>query len=383
MRTNFWVLLKQSRRKPNLCCPSCNKRYTSLKSFEKHQKSCTTQEKYPKEPLECSNCQLEFTSRRKLKHHQQFHSSLTPIQEVGYELDPNSNWYTCKVCSQRFLSETEIETHLKIHIAQTYACPKCPDNFRSLKALFFHMENHLEEGKLPCPVCTHKASKIQFLLSHLRSSHMQPKACQECGKIFTNSANMKKHMLRHDETKKKICLVCSNEYFGEKSLLRHQQCMHKADILADPSLLWCNLCKTEFKTANLLKYHQDKAHTKTTTKPTKKNYLCDTCGQGFKDSDNLKKHKISHTEDRPFLCLECGKGFKHKYVLTYHQRTHTGERPYSCGYCGKSFRQWTPYKVHLRGHTGERPYVCKICQKGFTTNQGLKIHIKVCLDNKE
>ncbi|KAL1517637.1 hypothetical protein ABEB36_001375 [Hypothenemus hampei] len=246
------------------------------------------------------------------------------------------------------------------------------------------MELHPDDnGEIPCPICPYLTNKKQKLLRHM-ACHTSKNYCQTCNKTFNSRGNLRKHMLRHDDSKKKICIVCSNVFFGDKALLRHQIHMHKADILNDPSLLWCEICRVNFKTLNLHKYHMDKAHTKTlTVKTVIKKCLCDICGRGFKDHDNLKKHKKSHTDLRPFKCTDCDKAFKHRYVLTYHQRIHTGERPYICGYCNKSFRQWTPFKVHLRGHTGEKPYVCKLCSKGFTTNQGLKLHINGCFDCTE
>ncbi|KAF7286037.1 hypothetical protein GWI33_008340 [Rhynchophorus ferrugineus] len=332
-------------------------------------------------PRKCKKCDKIFMTIKALKDHQKIHSSLEIMEEHVYKYDESLDIYVCQTCSAEFQDLSEIEKHLKIHLEQSHACSKCPVKFKTLRDLFCHMEQHAEKDRIMCPLCAFKTNGKKNLLAHLHSSHLQTNVCHHCGKVFNNRPNLTKHLTQHDENKKKTCIVCSSEFFGEKALQRHQINMHKPDIKADPSLLWCDICRVEFKTLNLLKYHIEKAHTKKPTKNVEKKSLCDICGQSFKDTDNLKKHKISHTENRPFMCFQCGKAFKHKYVLTYHQRIHTGERPYSCGYCGKSFRQWTPYKVHLRGHTGEKPYVCKICSKGFTTNQGLKLHVKNCFDS--
>ncbi|XP_048522159.1 oocyte zinc finger protein XlCOF6-like [Dendroctonus ponderosae] len=370
-------------------CSTCDKNYSSRTFLAKHRQQCGMKNfEAPKRrpyrvPRECSKCSKTFLTVKELKMHQKQHGSLEPDEEHTYQHDEESDLYICQTCSAEFQFSSEAEKHITVHKQQNFACLRCTGKFKSLRALFCHMENHPEANKIPCPMCSFKADTTKKLLSHLTSSHMDTNVCQKCEKTFNNRANFRKHMLRHDETKKTTCIVCKNMYFGAKALLRHQICMHKADILNDPSLLWCNTCRMEFKTLNLLKYHIDKAHIKKQTKTVEKKCLCDICGQGFKDSDNLKKHKISHTEHRPFECKECGKAFKHKYVLTYHERIHTGERPYTCGYCAKNFRQWTPYKVHLRGHTGEKPYVCKLCSKGFTTNQGLKLHIKSCFNTSD
>ncbi|CAG9763055.1 unnamed protein product [Ceutorhynchus assimilis] len=352
-------------------CGVCGLKYT--RRFKRRNKKLK----------QCKKCPKTFTTIKKLKLHQKQHSSLLPIKEHLSQYNKKSNTYKCQLCRKQFRTQTLADEHLNSNKTQSFGCLKCPHKFESLRALFHHMTNHLEpNNEIPCPMCNYKTLQIKKLLSHLTSCHSKANSCDKCGKCFRSKANLKKHMLRHDETKKATCVVCSNAYFGNNALLRHQVTMHKATIASDPMLLWCNICKTNFKTANLLKYHVKKAHIKNLVISVEKKCLCDICGQGFKDSDNLKKHKISHTDNRPFKCFECGKAFKHKYVLTYHQRTHTGERPYSCGYCGKTFRQWTPYKVHLRGHTGEKPYVCKLCDKGFTTNQGLRLHVASCFDSR-
>ncbi|XP_066151325.1 zinc finger protein 569-like [Euwallacea fornicatus] len=362
-------------------CSICDKTFSSVKFLGNHHVKCRSKDALSsaktKHPHRCLKCPKTYRTIRQLTTHERKHSD----QELTLQHDQDLNLYICQICSTAFQSSTEAENHLNVH-KESFACLKCPTQFTTLKSLAIHMGQHPEEGKIPCPLCHFKASKKINLLHHLSSIHTDTFSCKICDKTFNSKSNLRRHMFRHDETKKKTCVVCFKNFFEERALLRHQICIHKVEIRADPSLLWCDICRLEFKTLNLLKYHQDKAHIKeNVNKPTEKNCLCDICGQGFRDSDNLKKHKISHTEDRPFVCKDCGKGFKHRYVLRYHQRTHTGERPHVCGYCGKGFRQWTPYKVHLRGHTGEKPYVCKLCGKGFTTNQGLKLHVKGCFDS--
>lgn len=45
------------------------------------------------------------------------------------------------------------------------------------------------------------------------------------------------------------------------------------------------------------------------------------------------------TDNRPFLCNICGNRFRQQCHLTQHIRIHTNDRPYQCSHCDKAFKQ--------------------------------------------
>lgn len=74
-------------------------------------------------------------------------------------------------------------------------------------------------------------------------------------------------------------------------------------------------------------------------KPVKKNHGCEMCGKAFRDVYHLNRHKLSHSDEKPFECPICHQRFKRKDRMTYHARSHDGgvHKPYVCSVCGKGF----------------------------------------------
>ncbi|MEQ2195019.1 hypothetical protein XENOCAPTIV_006228, partial [Xenoophorus captivus] len=73
--------------------------------------------------------------------------------------------------------------------------------------------------------------------------------------------------------------------------------------------------------------------------PVKKNHACETCGKAFRDVYHLNRHRLSHSDEKPFSCPICQQRFKRKDRMSHHVRSHQGgvEKPYICPHCGKAF----------------------------------------------
>ena len=55
-------------------------------------------------------------------------------------------------------------------------------------------------------------------------------------------------------------------------------------------------------------------------------------------SSTMKKHKMVHTDHKPFACMDCGHSCKTAQDLVKHLRQHTGEKPFKCRHCEKVLR---------------------------------------------
>ncbi|KAF7204477.1 transcript variant X2 [Nothobranchius furzeri] len=101
--------------------------------------------------------------------------------------------------------------------------------------------------------------------------------------------------------------------------------------------------------------------------PVKKNHACETCGKAFRDVYHLNRHRLSHSDEKPFSCPICQQRFKRKDRMSHHVRSHQGgvEKPYICPHCSKAFSR----PDHLNSH------VRQTCESCFATKDRLRAHM--------
>ncbi|XP_062135808.1 uncharacterized protein LOC133845369 isoform X1 [Drosophila sulfurigaster albostrigata] len=182
-----------------------------------------------------------------------------------------------------------------------------------------------------------------------------------------------------------ICPECRSTQFSNWNCLHtHLWRTHEIDM----ELYCCQLCS--FKTpiySRLVNTHA-KIHSE------ERNYKCEQCGKGFKNTKQLKNHRRLHrtqglgmakpnnntlSEEQaatPTLhrCEDCGAAFKHRKTLREHLCKQRNEQP-QCSSCQRVFSSKSSLKLHMRSHQANKRFKCDKCEYEANDHNSFRRHL--------
>ncbi|NXA27304.1 ZN276 protein, partial [Ibidorhyncha struthersii] len=135
-------------------------------------------------------------------------------------------------------------------------------------------------------------------------------------------------------------------------------------------------CMAVYRGADGMKKHIKEHHEEVRERPCPH----PGCNKVFMIDRYLQRHvKLIHTEVRNYICDECGQTFKQRKHLSVHQMRHSGAKPLQCEICGFQCRQRASLKYHMTKHKAETEleFACDQCGKHFEKAHNLNVHMSM------
>lgn len=132
----------------------------------------------------------------------------------------------------------------------------------------------------------------------------------------------------------------------------------------------CNLCPFEtLDGRGALQLHYLDQHSKEDLASTLISITYpDEVDDGFSDGSNCRKTTGPKRSASLHACPICQKNISGKNNLEKHLIRHSAQKPFKCDECKKMFSAKRDLQLHnMRHHSKERPHVCPTCNKGFYT----------------
>ncbi|XP_048730439.2 uncharacterized protein LOC125647703 isoform X2 [Ostrea edulis] len=408
-------------------CDNCNKVFDSLEMLKKHQETCdqvTTYVKKDKVLFSCSICKKSFRNLNYLYRHKELHSDqlecsiCKKLFKAESDLDEHYRFClanstitekgsaACEICKVEFFSTKAYREHYQTH-THPYSCEKCKKRFIKVGTLHNH-QCLLNTALVECHHCQQQFPGHTALKAHIKKEHRRTLQCKSCMKIFIAYKEFETHMCVDERGNsvqfvsesdlsligdKPICHVCGKEFTTTSNLNKHLKIHGEKNVE-------CEFCGKKFHHEEYLKVHVEGVHEKKhkfqceecgkflTSKPgltshikqfhsdEKVVYPCSECGKVFNQKGNRKMHMYSHMKEKLFKCDECEKTFKYPEQLKKHKFIHLDGEKLKCESCDKMFPKQADLEKHMQTAHSGLMYVCNVCNSRCAHKHTLLRHYK-------
>lgn len=171
--------------KQRVTCQHCDKTFKTDMILRNHVKNTHTE----KVPTKCLDCDLEFTSEVRWKHHMMIEHGRT------------EGTLTCPHCPKRFVNQLRLKTHMIAHSDERpHTCDLCGFMLKTKIQLIKHKQNrHSNERPLQCKYCSWRCKQVSALVCHERThTNERPYECSVCKQKFKYLGDKNKHERRHE-----------------------------------------------------------------------------------------------------------------------------------------------------------------------------------------
>ena len=193
-------------------CDTCGLTYKRIQNYKEHILTHNGVKNY-----QCSICGKEYVTQKQLREHN--------TRKHG---DKN---HICTICNAAFPLRSLLVKHDNfVHQnVKNYECKYCKHLASSSGNLKRHIiHKHESHRKVQCTQCDRKFSKQGLLDNHIKNDHVHGNKCDSCGKSFSDSIKLKRHIKTvHEGRKDYKCDSCPMAYGQSGDLKRHKIRAHQ------------------------------------------------------------------------------------------------------------------------------------------------------------
>lgn len=240
--------------------PHCAK-YVKIDNYEKLCSTCNltvNEDFYEYTNVDTFNCNTQNNIEPILDSYIIDHSCIEPVKNKLQES------YNCSYCNVIFTCVDDLKIHLEFKClairsyqetsgneidelkvqetttAETHCCNDCGKDFSSTEQLKEHITSHADDRLYICNICNkssmHRSSHYKHVLSHQTK---KPNLCNVCGKTFCKGYKMEDHMLTHSEEKPYECTACHKKYASRNNLRIHEETHKGKPLFYDNFSTYC------------------------------------------------------------------------------------------------------------------------------------------------
>jgi len=208
-----------------------------------------------------------------------------------------------------------------------------------------------------------------------KESELKCKHCQREFKFFTNLKAHEGSHLPKDQRKK---YECPRQFLSPVAVRGHVEREHQRELMR---VRTCPICNKEY---NWRAGYRFRTHLR--NQKNERNWICETCGMTFLNTDKLRNHVegVHGNRERRFQCEFCERNYLTRKNLTRHRKTaHKDEVEDEKGNEDeKRFKFVHPeYRPDFIGPRIAFP--CPACQKVFLLKSRMKKHWGKCSKRNE